>query len=130
MDEGECSYYFGEALVVFEEADDEVGGHVERPGGDEVDGQGRWGFGEERGACFDRPGIFRLRKETSMQPEIRVNLSTGRTGSGEYISGVEGSRTPEPVVWCGCGKYFHDSGAIEYRGRGRVTTGDHSEDDL
>ena len=40
VNEGEGSYHFGEALVVFEEADDEVGGRVGRPGGDEVYGSG------------------------------------------------------------------------------------------
>ena len=41
MNESESSYHFGAALVVFEEADDEVGGRVGRPGGDEVYGSGR-----------------------------------------------------------------------------------------
>ena len=83
MDEGEGGDHFGEALAVVQEAGDEVGGCVDRSGGGEVDGQGRWGVGEERGAFSDRPGTFRLRKETPMQPEIRVDLSTGGTGSGE-----------------------------------------------
>ena len=95
-----------------------------------MDGQGRGRVGQEGGACFNWPGTFRLREEASMQPEIRVNLSTGRTGSGEYISWVEGSRTPEPVVWCGHGGNLHDSGTIEHRGRSRVTVGNHSEDNL
>ena len=34
VNEGEGSYHFGEALVVFKEAVDKVGGRVGRPGGD------------------------------------------------------------------------------------------------
>ena len=40
VNEGEGSYHFGEALVVFEEADDKVGGRVGRSGSDEVYGSG------------------------------------------------------------------------------------------
>ena len=40
VDECEGCNHFGETLAVFEEADDEVGGQVSRPGGDEVDGSG------------------------------------------------------------------------------------------
>ena len=38
VDEGEGCNHFGETLVVFEEADDKVGGQVSRPGSDEIDG--------------------------------------------------------------------------------------------
>ena len=40
VDEGEGCDHFEEALVVFEEAGDKVGGQVCRHGGDEVDGSG------------------------------------------------------------------------------------------
>ena len=40
VDEGKGCNHFGEALVVFKEADDEVGEQVCRHGGDEVDGSG------------------------------------------------------------------------------------------
>ena len=40
VNEGEGGYHFGEALVVFEEADDKVGGRASRLGGDEVYGSG------------------------------------------------------------------------------------------
>ena len=65
-----------------------------------------------------------------MQPKIRLDLCTGRTGSGEKIGGVEGSRTPEPVVGFGCSSDLHDPGPIEHGWGSRVTIGDHSEDDL
>ena len=37
VNEGESRHHFGEALGVLEEADEEVGGQVERLGGEEVD---------------------------------------------------------------------------------------------
>ena len=40
VNEGEGSHHLGETLVVLEEAVDEVGGRVNRPGGDEDDRSG------------------------------------------------------------------------------------------
>ena len=53
---------------------------------DEVDGLERMGVGEEGRTLIDWSGYFRLREETAMQPEIRLNLVTGRTSSGKQIS--------------------------------------------
>ena len=130
MDEGEGADHFGEALAVLQQTGDEVRGRADRRGGGEVDGQGRDRVGQESGACFNWPGTFRLREEAPMQPEIRIDLSTGRTRSGEYISWVEGSRAPEPVFWCGRGGDLHDPGTIEHRGRCWISVSNHSENDL
>ena len=64
--EGEGGYHFGEALVVFEEADDEVGGRVNRPGGDEVDSSGREIVYREGRTILDRPGGSGLREEAAV----------------------------------------------------------------
>ena len=66
MNEGEGGYYFEEALVVFKEADDEVGGRVNRPGGDKVDSSGREVVQRQGRAIFDRPGGSGLREETAV----------------------------------------------------------------
>ena len=63
-----------------------------------------------------------------MQPEIKLDLSTGRTSSGEKVSRVEGSRTPEPVIGYGDCRDFHDLGPIEHRWSCWVIIGNHSED--
>ena len=41
VNEGEGGHHFGETLVVFQEADNEVGGRVDRCDDGEVDEQGR-----------------------------------------------------------------------------------------
>ena len=65
-----------------------------------------------------------------MQPEIRLDLSTGRTSSGKKVGRVEGARTSEPVIGFGDCSDLHDPGPIEYRWSCRVIIGDPSEDYL
>ena len=68
---------------MFQEAGDEVGGGVDWSGNSEVDGLERMGVGEEGRTLLNWPGCFRLRQETAVQPEIRLNLITSRTSPGE-----------------------------------------------
>ena len=56
VDECEGCDHFGETLVVFEEADDEVGGRVGRPGSDEIDGSGGEVIRGQGRTVLDRPG--------------------------------------------------------------------------
>ena len=58
--------HFGEALVMFQEVGDEVGGRVGGHSGDDVDGSGREIMKRERGAFLGRPGGWRLRKKTAL----------------------------------------------------------------
>ena len=51
---------------MFEEADDEVGGWVGRPGSDKIDGFGRDIIQGQGRTILDRPGVFGLREETAV----------------------------------------------------------------
>ena len=110
---------------MFQEADDEVGGGVGCRGDGKVDGLERMGC-----IFLDWPGCFRLREETAMQPEIRIDLLTGRTSSGEQIILIEGTRTPEPVARVCYGCNLHDADPIEHRRACRIIVGNPPEDDL
>ena len=66
MNEGEGCDHFGETLIVFEEADDDVGGRVGRPGSDEIDGSGREIIQRQGRTVLDRPGGSGLREETAV----------------------------------------------------------------
>ena len=53
-------------LTVLQEADNEVGGWVDRSGDGEVNGSERLGVGEEGRTFLNLPECFRLRKKTAM----------------------------------------------------------------
>ena len=56
MNEGEGGYKFGEALGVFQEVDDQVGGWVDQHCKGKVDHSERMGVGEEGCTLLDWPG--------------------------------------------------------------------------
>ena len=68
---------------MFQEADDEVGEGVDHYEDGEVDSLERMGVGEEGSTLLNWPGCSRLREETALQPEIRLDLITGRNSPGE-----------------------------------------------
>ena len=90
----------------------------------------RMGVGDKGRTLLDWRGYLRLREETAVQTEIRLDLVTGRTSSGEQISWIEGNRTPEPVAGCCYCCNFHDPGPTEHRRACRIIIGNHPEDDL
>ena len=66
VDEGEGCNHYGETLVVFEEADDGVGGRVGRSGSEEIDGSGREIIQRQERTVLDRPGGSGLREKTAV----------------------------------------------------------------
>ena len=60
----------------------------------------RMGVGDKGRTLLDWRGYLRLREETAVQTEIRLDLVTGRTSSGEQISWIARTSTPEPVAGC------------------------------
>ena len=66
VDKCQSVNHFGEALVAFLEAGDDVEGRIDGHGGDDVDSSGRKIMKRERGAFLGRPGGWRLRKKTAL----------------------------------------------------------------
>ena len=115
---------------MFQEADSKVGGWVDRHFKIQINSSGRMVVLGKGPTFLDWPGRFLLRKEAAVQSEIRLDLITGRTGSGQQISWVEGTRALEPEVRRGHCSDLHESGSIEHWRTCRIVLGDHLEDDL